>query len=323
MQSISLTRSEQLWSFILYLENKGYETDPILTKNFIPLTAKTDPTVQLTSIQVYGFLGDVINRYGLKNLGWEVGRQFGAQALGGLTLDAFAQGGQRALVKLNEASRAHATNARFFILKDKSHFELCNIGSMPARTEAIRQAEHYLTMVYIDFVRRAFDRSDYFPTRVKFRSHQGDYLPAPLREIQTDYDQPYFSVDIPVDWYKEISASHALPSPIEPMTLSNTLGELIRAHVDSGIPTIQDASAITDVKIRNLQRQLAAEGTSYKQLVLAVKMQAAVTLLTEENLSIADVSEKLRYSQPSHFVRAFKKWRGVTPFQYRSTLSSV
>ena len=320
MQSISLTRSEQLWSFFLYLESKGYDIEPLLAKNLIPPRAKYDSSVSITSIQSYGFLGDVINQFKLKDLGWQVGQQFGAEALGGLTIDAFAQGGQRALAKLNEASRSHATNARFFVLKDKHQFELCNIGSMPAKTEAIRQAEHYLTAIYIDFVRRAFNRSDYFPTCVKFRSSLGDYLPPALSKIQTHFDQPYFSIDIPIDWYKETRAKPVVPTLIAPMTLSDTLGELIESHLDSGMPTIEGVSRITDVKTRNLQRELALEGTNYKQLVLDVRMRAAARFLAEESLSIADVSEQLCYSQPSHFVRAFRKWRGITPLQYRASL---
>ncbi len=93
---------------------------------------------------------------------------------------------------------------------------------------------------------------------------------------------------------------------------TNMLGEGM--CLDKDINRI--ASNIT-MHPRTLQRKLAAESTSYSQILDEYKKEVALGKLTNTSDSIADVASDLGYADCSAFYRAFKRWTSITPSQYR------
>jgi AraC-like DNA-binding protein len=69
---------------------------------------------------------------------------------------------------------------------------------------------------------------------------------------------------------------------------------------------------------RTLSRRLAEEGTSFRDLHDEVRADFARVLLQDRSASIADVSFFLDYSEPAAFHRAFRRWTGTTPHEYRA-----
>ena len=69
-------------------------------------------------------------------------------------------------------------------------------------------------------------------------------------------------------------------------------------------------------QLRYLQRRLAEHGTSLRALIDDVRHELALRHLAAE-LSIAEVSWLLGFSQPSAFHRAFRRWTARTPAQWR------
>jgi len=70
---------------------------------------------------------------------------------------------------------------------------------------------------------------------------------------------------------------------------------------------------------RALQRKLAAENTSYSQVLDKYKKEVAFGKLTNTSDSIADIASGLGYADCSAFYRAFKRWTAMTPNQYRQS----
>jgi AraC-like DNA-binding protein len=68
---------------------------------------------------------------------------------------------------------------------------------------------------------------------------------------------------------------------------------------------------------RTLQRRLAAEGVSYRELLEDARKEAAGRHIAESILSIAEVAFLVGYSEPAAFHRAFKRWYRTTPQLYR------
>ena len=67
-----------------------------------------------------------------------------------------------------------------------------------------------------------------------------------------------------------------------------------------------------------LQRRLKAEGFSYQQLKNNIRRDRAIDLLLNSNQSLQQISDSLNFHDPSAFHRAFKKWTGLNPGNYRS-----
>jgi AraC family transcriptional regulator, transcriptional activator of pobA len=58
-------------------------------------------------------------------------------------------------------------------------------------------------------------------------------------------------------------------------------------------------------------------GRTAKDYISDHLMAAAKRLLDDDELSIAQVSERLGFEYPQHFMRFFKKKNGQTPSAYR------
>ena len=68
---------------------------------------------------------------------------------------------------------------------------------------------------------------------------------------------------------------------------------------------------------RSLQRRLKDEDQSFQTVREGVRHELAVRYL-DDDLSIAEISFLLGFSEPSAFFRAFKRWTGLTPIESRA-----
>jgi len=89
-----------------------------------------------------------------------------------------------------------------------------------------------------------------------------------------------------------------------------------------GPPGQQQIAAALHVSNRTLQRKLREEGTSFKELLKDTRMQLARKYLRSPGRSVVETAYLLGFSEPSTFSRAFKRWTGVAPAQYRESVLS-
>ncbi|MNI71755.1 Urease operon transcriptional activator [compost metagenome] len=68
---------------------------------------------------------------------------------------------------------------------------------------------------------------------------------------------------------------------------------------------------------RTLRRHLSQVGSSYVQLLEEAQQKEAENLLLNSDMEIQEIALYLGYIQPTNFTRAFKKWTGMTPIQFR------
>ncbi len=93
--------------------------------------------------------------------------------------------------------------------------------------------------------------------------------------------------------------------------------QFVRQALMHGPPPIKQAATALGLSVRSLQRQLDAEGTSYKVLVDDVRHKLAERYITQADLSMIDVALMLGFSNQSSFQRAFKRWTTQTPGEFR------
>jgi AraC-like DNA-binding protein len=83
------------------------------------------------------------------------------------------------------------------------------------------------------------------------------------------------------------------------------------------LPSIEDIAQALHVSARTLKRQLAAEGTSFSLLVDEERRERAMFLLGSPALSLKDIADRLGYANLANFTRAFQRWTGQAPGEYR------
>jgi AraC-like DNA-binding protein len=95
----------------------------------------------------------------------------------------------------------------------------------------------------------------------------------------------------------------------------------VREHVARGIrdtqPTLEAAATALELSPAALKRRLADRGTSYSKIVDDTRRELALGYIADASLSLVDVAYLCGFSEQSAFNRAFKRWTGMPPGEYR------
>ena len=71
------------------------------------------------------------------------------------------------------------------------------------------------------------------------------------------------------------------------------------------------------------ERRLSAIGTSYGKLLRQVRHEMAGDYLRKKDYQIIEIAYLLGFADPSNFSRAFKRWTGLSPRQFRDQSLAV
>lgn len=83
-------------------------------------------------------------------------------------------------------------------------------------------------------------------------------------------------------------------------------------------PRLARVAGTLFVSDRTLKRRLQAENISFQNLVDEVRLQRARELLANTSMNLGQIADTLGYADAANFTRAFKRWMGQSPSQFRS-----
>lgn len=98
---------------------------------------------------------------------------------------------------------------------------------------------------------------------------------------------------------------------------TDALRQYFLARPLSRIPDMVTAARDLGMSERNLRRHLAAEKTSYREIVRSTIETSACHMLRDPRRTIQEIASALGFVDARSFHRAFKAWTGMTPTQYR------
>lgn len=99
--------------------------------------------------------------------------------------------------------------------------------------------------------------------------------------------------------------------------LANRVRALLLEGLPTGAPTQARAAHALGTSTRALQRRLAGEGTSYAALLDATRRELAEAYLRQVRYSVTEIAYLLGFSATASFTRAFRRWNGEAPSDFR------
>lgn len=115
----------------------------------------------------------------------------------------------------------------------------------------------------------------------------------------------------------ELHASKMLNTQAETESYRQRVITAITHHLQGEVPPIEAIARHLMISVRQLQRELKTENTSYQELLDETRKELALREFMRSTTSIHDLAFLLGFSEPSAFHRAFKRWTGQTPRSYR------
>lgn len=99
--------------------------------------------------------------------------------------------------------------------------------------------------------------------------------------------------------------------------LEQRIVDQIGEALSEGVPTLAEVAGRLGMSTRTLQRRLSADGLAYQDLVLDARRTLSEQLLRRTDFALAEIAFLTGFSDQSTFTRAFKRWHGETPANYR------
>ena len=66
-----------------------------------------------------------------------------------------------------------------------------------------------------------------------------------------------------------------------------------------------------------LKRKLKADGTTFQSLKDSFRLRRAKSLLGDTEASVEEIADELGFSDASGFTKAFRRWTGIAPREWR------
>lgn len=100
----------------------------------------------------------------------------------------------------------------------------------------------------------------------------------------------------------------------------------LRTALESGTPSgelpgMSELAEHLHVSVRTMIRQLQRQETSYQQIVEDIQKSRTVEFLKIPELTITDIAYRIGYSDAANFGRAFRRWFGVSPREFRQSMA--
>lgn len=104
---------------------------------------------------------------------------------------------------------------------------------------------------------------------------------------------------------------------LQQQDLMSEVRSQLGALLESGETTLANVANRLGVTPRHLRHQLDLAGTSFQRLLNDYRHRLARRLLSQTDEGISEIVYLTGFSEPSTFYRAFRRWEGTTPIEYR------
>lgn len=169
-----------------------------------------------------------------------------------------------------------------------------------------------------------------FPCPDEFKQ-MAEIYPADLKfdqdfsgfEFSADYlDYPIVQNQETLMDFMRSAPYHLVISDSTHSSLKAKVRAILSKDVSVSMPSAEEVASRLNLSVTTLRRKLQAEETSYQKLKDECRMEAAFHYLGCPDFTNTSIAERLGFDESSAFFRAFKKWTGVTPGEYRKQLGS-
>lgn len=316
-----------------FIDRHGGDPDRILGVSGIDPEQLQHPTLSLALPNYCQVLEEAARQSGCDNFGLYYGQQFRPQELGLLGYIGLCSATlEQALINFARAFPLHQRNSLIRLVDEGE----CYRFDYQVRHGAIlvRRQDAELTLgMALNLIRHVLG-SQWAPRAVHFEHPRPEqwHEHCKVFDAPVYFEQPCNSLLIPK---RDLGRAMPESNPTLLLVMQDSLRQLslaggreapsivddtrarVRQQLLAGEPSLEDVAEQMGLASWSLQRRLREQGLTFSQLVDRVRCEMATHYLRQQQLPISELAPLLGYSETSAFSRAFRRWFGVSPRQWR------
>ena len=314
-----------------FIATKGADVDHVFGVSHIDTELLLSPTLSLPLTKYCKVLENAAEISGCDNFGLHYGQQFLPKALGLIGYIGLCSTNlEQALSNMASYFHLHQkdTLTRFVEQNDswRLDYQIHHGAILTRRQDAELTIGMFMNVI------RSVKGAHYAPREIHFEHSRPEFWQehSKLLNAPVYFDQPYNSIVLAK---KDLQVAMPNADPMlltmmqETIKLLNTnsnvqaLPDQVRAAIqialNTGEPNMEKIADDLGMSSCILTRRLKAEGLNFTNLVDCVRQELAEYYMAHKNIQISEMAFLLGYSEASAFSRAFKRWFGVNPRQFR------
>ena len=189
----------------------------------------------------------------------------------------------------------------------------------PGFGSGLKHPEQFAILFMIKLI-RMFTGENWCPKEVWLRSNKkNEFIDHPyFRNTEIRFGMNITAVVLP-SLVEENSIIQTRLTPPD-RVLNNTnlaLSRVLKLYLPDGYLGIEIAADLTGLSSRTLKRHLAKSNLTYRGMMQQIRFEQACQLLETPDASIVEIAHELSYNSSSNFSRAFRRWTGISPHEFR------
>lgn len=329
--AVPLVRSSAVLPFLGFAKRIGVPLEQRLADAKLPHSIYADPETLVPLNHAFDFVNRVARREGLPQMGFLVGSEtqfqdlgaFGRLVLQSLTL-------HEALEKISRVIHLYSSSQHIWIdsIGDRARV---NTVYTPKSGPGWQFGEQYTLTLLINCIRVAAG-PNWQPDEIHLDPALHDLM-CGKREVLSGipvkragisalvFDRKLLSTPLRRNQFAKSGTGdedyQALIASAPAADFPSSISQLALMSFADRQAQIGWIASAAGLSVRTLQRRLAEFGIDYSALIDRVRFDHAQTLLRDPARHLIDIALDLGYTDASSFTRAFRRWTGATPSDFR------
>jgi len=324
---ITVVKASHLQPFIEFLDAAGAPVDDLLRQVDMERSQFSAADNLIPEAPFWALLDLVAHSENIPDIGFKVTEQ--------LSLDRFGSFGrkvmqaetlQHALQLFIDDMGEQSNCPPFWLTQAQDSVWFCRLGTQGIKMGQWPVEQHVVSMM-VQLV-RAFTGQDWHPAQVYLQTNSivGCEKVSLLADGDIALNKAITAICIPQELLKNppmksgetVKSAPLLSTKPIPLACSELVVDVIKQRANLLPLKAEIMAKSLGVSVRQLQRLLKKDNTSFRELSEHELFDRAKNMLIQGELSILDIALELGYVESANFTRAFKRMSGVSPSHYKS-----